>query len=485
MTESILYLFPDTNVFVQCKPLEQLDWSKWKGFSEVHLVVSRPVQREIDNQKNRGNDRVAKKARKTYSLFRKIILGQAGYEMIRASEPTVKLYIEEQNHPSPELKGSLDYSKPDDEIVGCLHRFRQENPNLDARLLTHDTGPMMTATSLGLPLEAVNENWILPPEHNELEGASARLRERVARLEKTEPLFTIELIYDEGKGLERLDLEYLVFDPLSSDEVETLMNLLSNSFPKTTDFGSSKPVTRDRAKFRADDILGLRTYHPPTEVEIDRYNNQEYPGWIRECRKVLTNLHEQLQKEVGQPAFTFAISNQGTRPGNNALVNIVAKGNFKIYVPPYTPEWDEDIHSRGKLPDPPRPPQWKSLISQLNRPWSIPSFTQDALSVLPQTNRGRDLNGFYYKPSRPVTPGESITLECEQWRHSTGEKQFWGHLHVDPNVEQVSGALVCEVHAENLSSPVKKLISVSIHRKKGDTTGPAKALVQSLIESAK
>ena len=28
MTQHILYLFPDTNVFIQCKPLEQLDWSE-------------------------------------------------------------------------------------------------------------------------------------------------------------------------------------------------------------------------------------------------------------------------------------------------------------------------------------------------------------------------------------------------------------------------------------------------------------------------
>jgi len=54
----VLHLFPETNVFIQCRPLDELDWSAWAGFYEVHLVVCRPVQREIDNQKNRGNDRV-------------------------------------------------------------------------------------------------------------------------------------------------------------------------------------------------------------------------------------------------------------------------------------------------------------------------------------------------------------------------------------------------------------------------------------------
>ena len=38
MSKRTLYLFPDTNVFIQCKPLEQLDWSEWQEFSEIHLL---------------------------------------------------------------------------------------------------------------------------------------------------------------------------------------------------------------------------------------------------------------------------------------------------------------------------------------------------------------------------------------------------------------------------------------------------------------
>ena len=29
MSEKILYLFPDTNLFIECKPLAELDWSEW------------------------------------------------------------------------------------------------------------------------------------------------------------------------------------------------------------------------------------------------------------------------------------------------------------------------------------------------------------------------------------------------------------------------------------------------------------------------
>src|SRR5580704_14422985 len=74
----ILYLFPDTNAFVQCRPLEQVDWSAWKDFDEVHLIVSRPVQSEIDNQKNKRSGRPGRRARAASSLFREVICAETG-----------------------------------------------------------------------------------------------------------------------------------------------------------------------------------------------------------------------------------------------------------------------------------------------------------------------------------------------------------------------------------------------------------------------
>ena len=45
MADRILYLFPDTNLFIQCRPLSELGWDRWGAFDEIHLIVlvrSRP-----------------------------------------------------------------------------------------------------------------------------------------------------------------------------------------------------------------------------------------------------------------------------------------------------------------------------------------------------------------------------------------------------------------------------------------------------------
>lgn len=109
MTTETLYLFPDTNLFIQCKSLNELDWSEWANFSEIHLIVCRPVLREIDNQKNRGNGRVSRRARKAHSLFRDIAINEKDYELIQKDGPKVKLFLEPLIRPCSELSDRLDY----------------------------------------------------------------------------------------------------------------------------------------------------------------------------------------------------------------------------------------------------------------------------------------------------------------------------------------------------------------------------------------
>lgn len=371
MSNDVIYLFPDTNLFIQCKPLEQLDWSEWSEFKEVYLIVCRPVQREIDNLKYRGKDRVAKRARKTYQVFKSVIASAEQTWLVTDAGPRVRLYLESPSLASSDLKDVLDYSKPDDEIVGCLYRFKRENQDKDVRLLTHDAGPMMTAKSLGLEVVAIKEKWLLRPEHNDSEKQIARLKDRIVELEQTEPKFRIWLVDDNGHRVESIHLEHRLYEPLSNEEISAYIQLLKSEFPLATDFGSREPAEKD-GETVADLLIGMQyIYTPATDEAIAKYKDQHYPEWIRECEELLFHLQDSLQSEIAQPAFNIAVVNEGKRPGNDALINIVSRGNFRICPPP---EEGGDV-ARGKdktgrsLPVPPRPPrgQWSPkshLLSQ-------------------------------------------------------------------------------------------------------------------------
>ena len=504
MTNHTLYLFPDTNLFIQCLPLEQLDWSEWAEFQEVHLIVCRPVQREIDSQKNRGNGRVAQRARMTYSIFRDVLASEQGYQLVTDTGPQVKLYLESPSLPSRDLTDSLDYSKPDDEIVGCLYRFRQEHKNEDARLLTHDTGPMMTAKSLGLTFAPIKDRWLLPPEHNASEREVARLKEHISQLEKAEPKFRITVVDEQGGEIDSISIDYPVYESISNEDVSAYIQMLRNHFPLVTDFGSREPAEREEPSLEGRFIGMKEVFTPATDEAIAKYTEQEYPMWIRDCEETLTSLHDALQDEAGQPLFRFAIVNDGTRPGNDTLVNIVARGNIKICPPPI----EDDDEAEGeenvglRLLHPPLPPRgrWSTVSSSSSRLvkqlFTTATFRSGILNplarsmgpsiVLPMGDKSvrRDSNSLYYKPNRPTTPQEFFSLECKQWRHGAGERYFEGLINFNTDTEKIEGALLCEIQAENLPKPVQRVVPVKIAIKRANATDHARSLMQTLLDSA-
>lgn len=501
--KKMVYLFPDTNVLVQCLALDQLDWSAWREFDEVHLIVTRPVQAEIDNQKNKGGDRLARRARKASALLRDVILSGQGHSIVRPSDPCVKLFIRNAIRPSPELAEVLDYSRPDDQLVGTAYAFAQQDKGADARVLTHDTGPMASAQMIGLGIAAVPDDWLLPPEPSEVDKTIHALRAEVARLKETEPRFLITCIDAGDRNLDRLDLEVTHYQPLSEARISKLLARIKAGIPMSEEFGG-----RERTEKEAHGPLGamgmnMEVFTPATDGEIQEYRDQ-YKAWLNQCESRLRSLHDELQEEEGTPIFAFAVSNEGSRPAIDALITFKAMGRFQIMPPPYRHSDDDEDESDGdeergvesreirELPPPPTPPQghWDAamqvgalqVLRQFQRDYELPILPRLDDSVMRRLDppRPRDPNEFYYKPERVTSPTSEFSLECDQWRHGVRTELFSGQIHVDEDAKEVSGALECRIHAQNLSKSATKLIPVRIRVKHSKVLEFAEGLVSSL-----
>ena len=475
-----LYLIPDTNLFIQCRLLQELDWSIWAEFDEIHLIVCHPVQREIDNQKTRGKDRIRKRARKTNSLFRKIITSENGSELVQKAKPQVKLMVDASYLPSPELANQLDYNEKDDQIVGCLHTYKLRNSEADVRLLTHDTGPMASAKMCSLPFVVIPDDWLLEPESNDAERELIKLKTELKQLKHTEPHFVIRCLNDIEEEINSFEFESVCYGRLTDTEVSALIESLTLQFPQATDFGEQEP-TRRKASNLANFILGIEeVFTPASEQEITEYIEKEYPEWVDKCKQILERLHLSLEKQSSPIIFSFSAVNEGSRPGQSALVTITAKGNFLIR-PPQSDETDDENNEQDELkkmlslPRPPYPPKGKwtthsihpnlealgrisNQFQNLNyfdpiKPFEIPRLHTNF-------NNRRDPNAFYYKPARTIVPGKSFSLECEQWRHGDNTEFFEGEICFHRNSQGLTGAIECLIQAENLSSPFKKTIKV-------------------------
>ena len=316
-----------------------------------------------------------------------------------------------------------------------------------------------------------------------------------------EPRFRIRLVDNLGYEIESIESEYHVFEPLTHSDILACIQLVKSKLPLETDYGSRSPAEK-QGRAVADRLLRLKyLYTPASDDEIARYTEEEYPRWVEDCEGYLSRLHDLLQGTTEQPCFTFAVVNEGNRPGHDALINLITEGDFRVCPPVHHEAEDDDGKIEIGLPVPPQPPKgrWTSTSSSVRglaamsalanprfrfRGLSLPGLGPSLSLPRVNSNNRRDPNAFYYKPHRSATPAQSFSLECEQWRHGTEEEHFSGQLFFDLEKEKTSGTLACEVHAENSSSPTKRTIPVEISVKRLSTADRARLLVQELLMAA-
>jgi hypothetical protein len=503
---SILYLFADTNLFIQCRALAELDWSTWASFDEVHVIVSLPVTREIDYRKNKGSDRVGDRSRATNKMFREIIQSDKDHRVIRDAGPCVKLYIKPEYIPDPDLAARLDYNERDDEIIGTISSFKKQNPEADVRLLTDDGTPMAMAKSLQIAVVAIPEAWLLPPEKTEAEKKLHTVQAELTRLKKAEPEFRIGCLDAEGKSVDRLEYALERFEALSESELSSLMLRITERFPMATDFGRREPGEMKLPNGPFDSILAFKqVFVPATDEEIATYR-AKHSQWLQSCAAILGGYHDTLNHQSGPPTFCFVAVNEGVRPGKDALITIEAKGDFLIMPPPRKRREDEDDEGADsekpvrpfELPRPPTPPRgsWRNehvtAFEALHRnlvgypslfggPSDIGFLERSLMPSLHNIRPlHRDPNGFFYKPERPMRPQPAFSLECEQWRHGDEEQDFAGEIHFARDKAGVAGSLECEIHAENLSEIAMLRVPVRITVTSVSVLARAEMLVQAL-----
>ena len=510
--------FVDTNLFLQCRSLEQLDWTKWKSFEEVRLIVSSPVLREIDLLKNKGNDRVGKRARATSSMFRE--MRKDGQKVILDANPRVVLSVEPQHTYNLDIGERLNYQERDDQLVGTLYEFKRCHPTTDVRLLTDDTTPVYTAESLGLTVDIIPEIWLLQPELTKTEKKMRSLESEIAKLKKTEPSFSIRCVDQSGIELDCYCASFIWFEPLTNDQVENLMQCLKRRFPLESKFGSKEPEERVvNQQTVLTKLIGnvKEVYVPASEESIRKYSEEAYPEWLEQCEQILRNHHLTLQNRTPLLRFSFLAENKGTRPATDSLVSIEAHGRFQIQ-PPLTDieddaQSDEDnelTKSKVEEIEMPRPPitphgHWKRVIGGqqgnafrafdalklLSNSYRLPNlehlptgkhtFQFPAFDVQPGLHNP---NAFYYKPHRPSQASSSFSLCCDQWRHDDREELFEGEIHLPVDEDKFEGALLFRIQASNLSKSACKQIPVRIKISRVSALESAQAMVEKLLQSS-
>jgi hypothetical protein len=488
-----LVLFPDTNFFYHCYPVEQLDWSELKDFAHVYVVVSHPVQREIDGHKNKGSDRRAKKARAAASRILKILRDPTKEFIAHESGPRVHLVVKKDLKPPDKPDPRLDMRERDDQLVAIVQQYAKLFSKQNVRILTQDSGPVASAHMLGLEEYVIPDAWKLDPELDAGEKELLRLRTELNRLKKAEPSFELSFANSRShESIESICIEVVHYDPLTDRQVNALMDEVRSLYPKATEFGTKtkSPKAPENKYFS----IG-KVWEPASDELIEKYS-EDYEDWLAGCRTYFEDFNETLNRAQAAPSFLSIIDNVGTRPAKDALIEISVSDGIQLCVPYKDDEDDEP--TTPPIPKPPSPPDghWVSALFGIDGEarriiQHDTRLSQDLFRAGVHTSHilsppladiarpePRDPNGFFYKPRRPTMPTKTVTLECTQWRHAVEPEEFYAEIVVPPDLKDFSGAVTTRVHAENLSSIAKKTIGVQIRRSTASCLSMAKELIR-------
>lgn len=482
-----LYLFPDTNLFFQCRPLAQLDWARF-GADRIELIVTRPINAEIDAHKGKGNGRVAKRARAASSDIGQALTAESGFLHVKEGPVDVRLYLKVTLKEDQDLDDQLSYTERDHQLVGIASKFAKQNPDADVYVLTHDNGVLAAANGVGVKFKRIPEEWLLRPELDERDKQVLALQQDLKKYQNAEPKIEIGLGTPFGPDAQ-IEVELPIYLPLTDDEVARLIDRLKAVVPAETDFGSKEAKEVAPVGFHSL-VMGGKVFKPFTDEKVANYCEVQYPEWLAKCADFFRSLNDNLTAQRQWPVVILNLRNIGSRPADDALISFASEGRFLLAVP--ADKDDADDSDAIRLPPPPAAPKgrWvdkphpfadmQTVFGQaraLQFSDIDPSSRRSLMSNLPKY----DPNGFYYDGGRQKNPVPRIRLTCRQWRHQVGDEVFKLELRWWADGEAtVQGALRVDVHAANIAELVSKRFPVHLRSREESIFEDADALIDLL-----
>ncbi|MBE9477057.1 MAG: hypothetical protein IME92_07890 [Proteobacteria bacterium] len=360
-----LHLIADTNIFFECKNLEDLPWQDLDG-DPVVILLTKPVLDEIDKHK-RSNGRTRDRALKIFTRVRTMIKDEVDEGIIRLASPQVILRLLSNTTPDPTLDGALDYTKNDDRLVGILSTLNSEG-GAPVQLLTHDTGPASSAKGFGLPCYLIPDQWLRPPQQTKDQKAISELKEELDKYKTQEPKITGTVM---GPQKNTFSITRQRETPLTATQIDAALKALEAKHPMRINFDVTPPKKKGHFSGRIDEI----SFGAPSQEEVETYQESSYPKWLGACRRVMEGMHEQGSVHSERISVKIKLRNEGTRPALNAYVDFRCEGGCLIY----RPSQDEDAQEAdtsntvGAV---------QHLTTRLPLPPEAPKFTQSVKTVL-------------------------------------------------------------------------------------------------------
>jgi hypothetical protein len=378
--ETKITIVADTNLFLQCKALAEIDWLLlFPEVLEIEVIVARVVIGELDRLKNDGSSRRARKARTAVSQFGEMLRSDDAI-VIKKTTPHVVMRFAPRAQMRASDHPELDLSMNDDRFVAEAIELRAIGKS--PVIITADIGVELTCKELGVRAFAIPEQWRLPPESDATEKELRRLQDE----SRKQP--SIKIFFNDQLGNDVKQLDVVVLEMSSWDDAikAKVLRAILRKHPMSK-------VTYDPSPFAS---LSFGTF---SRHDVERYRD-DYEDWRRGTEKWLDEIPELLELRGRIFAFELKINNSGQSPGEQLRLDLECSDGILFT----HPDWAGNKVSTDK---PPRPPRELGPLAHLgNAPFL------DKLNELKQETRDPFALYFREEPSEEAG-NDNVSVTCE------------------------------------------------------------------------
>jgi len=433
---------PDSNVFLQCRPLEGLDWAGVTADTAVELKLVAQVYRELDRLKQGGNARRSKRARRWVERLRPIALGDTDEVVLRESGPRLSLRLAPRLAPGALAGHALDLDVADERIVAEALAYAQASGEPLA-LLSDDGMPLRAAREMGLAAVAVPSTWQADPEPDESQRRVAELERQVAGLVRQTPKIEVRAAVNLS-GRTRLEGVYDVWPELSPAFVEHVGARLRTVHP-----GPARPTG----------IPALAL-----EAQGFDYGLANYEAWVKKIAQRL-EASARLAYGFSNPFLAqLVFENTGSAGADDLVIDVHSRGDVRLV------EIDALAELREKLSEAfPAPPKPRSLFGLAEMRETLLS-PHPRFAMPPTVRLPRAVSEFAWNFESPAALSASCRGECTEFRHGLQPEVLEFGLRPPLNAEgDVEGALQVRVSARNLGVTHETVVPVVLRCQIRDT----------------
>ena len=434
-TPDAISVIVDCNCFLQLRDLRDLPWSElFPGVKRIEIMVMPSVVAELDKKKVDTKDRIRNRARASFKLLDAASEADPMRVVLREGPIVVALNLPEIAPTDWTRHSRLDPTRPDDALVAQAVDLATELPKA---LVSHDSGPRLTARRLGLAAKNVPDAWLLPDPVDDDRKQIQKLQRENEQLKARHP----EIVAGWGsaaKPVERQTIERLIVPPLSSEAIMDAVARCRAKWPHaigTMRVGSGFFIGEDDTSGRFD------------QDDFQRYF-EKWQRWANDLPAFFESLPKRIAGATRFASVDLWFENIGRATAEGLTVDFAVSDGWLVLADQNAV--DDMSPYPVALPKPPLTPFQQDHADRATKADNVTRQFRHLAG--PRVQPPRDSTGFYWveRPSYDSTRG---VYRCEEFRAKRrNDDVIWLWPRGNPPVD---GKLIVDIHGSNLGEPVR------------------------------